>query len=520
MVVMDKPKDSGQARLEALGYKQSLNRDLGVLGNFAFSFNIIAVLASVSILYGYGLNYGGPISMVYGWMIGGFFNLFLAVSMAEICSAYPTTGGLYYWSYMLSGRKWGPLGAWLTGWSNLTAQWAFTATVDYSLAILLQAIILLSTGGGNGGGYYISKYHVIAIDAGFLITHGLVNSLPIGVLGFLGTLASVWNMVGILVLMVLIPLVSTHPRSAEWVFTSFNTDDGVGIHSYPYIFLVGLLICPLAIFGYDTSAHMTEETKASDKNGAYGLLSGVILGTVFGFAYMLGILFATGDPLHVLDPGNDAHGYAIAQVFYDAFYSRYGSGVGGIICLGVVAVSLWFCGMSTVTTNSRMVYAFSRDGAMPLSKVWHSVNRREVPIHAVWLSAFMGLVIGLPSLGSSVAFQAMVSIAGVAFYVSYALPVLLRITFSRNTFIPGPFYLGKTLSLFVGWVAVLWVVALAVMVCLPVAYPIESQTLNYAPVAFGGMLVLVLGAWVLFAHKWFQGPVREIEKLYSNPLPL
>ncbi|CAM6127845.1 unnamed protein product [Calypogeia fissa] len=517
-MVSDKPKDSGQARLEALGYKQLLNRDLGVVGNFAFSFNLIAVLGSVSILYGYGLRYGGPISMVYGWMIGGFFNLFLAVSMAEICSAYPTTGGLYYWSYMLSGPKWGPLAAWLTGWFNVTGQWAGTATVDYSVAVMLQAIILLSTGGGNGGGFSLSKYHVIAIDAGFLIIHGLLNSLSIGVLGFLGTVAAVWNLAGVLVLMVLLPLVSTHPRSAEWVFTSFNTDTGVGIHSYPYIFLLGLLICPLTVVGYDTSAHMTEETKKSDRNGAYGLISGVVMGTIFGFAFMLGIIFATGDPQHVLDPNNDAQGYAIGQVFYDAFYSRYGSGVGGIVCLGVVAIGLWLCGMSAVTTNSRMVFAFSRDGAMPFSKVWHSVDGREVPIKAVWLSVIMGLVIALPSLGSAVAFQAMVSLVGVGFFVSYALPVFCRITFARNTFVPGPFHLGKRLSLFVGWVGVIWVAALVVLLCLPVAYPVDPQTLNYAPVASGGMLVLVLAAWVLSARKWFKGPIRQIERLDPSPL--
>lgn len=93
----EKPKDSGQVRLEEMGYKQMLHRDLSVIGNFTFTFLLISVLASVSILYGYGLEFGGPISMVYGWMIGSFFNLFLTISMAEICSAFPTTGNLYYW---------------------------------------------------------------------------------------------------------------------------------------------------------------------------------------------------------------------------------------------------------------------------------------------------------------------------------------------------------------------------------------------------------------------------------------
>lgn len=97
----------------------------------------------------------------------------------------------------------------------------------------------------------------------------------------------------------------------------------------------------------------SEETKSSDKNGAYGILSAIVISVVVGWAYILGITFAVVDPQHLLDPDNDTAGYAIAQVFYDVFKSRYGSGVGGIVCLGVVAMAIWFCGMGSITSNSR-----------------------------------------------------------------------------------------------------------------------------------------------------------------------
>ncbi|CAM6115701.1 unnamed protein product [Calypogeia fissa] len=523
MVVMEngaeKPEDSGQARLEALGYKQLLSRDLGVVSNFAFSFTIIAILAGVSILYGEGLRYGGPISMVYGWLIAGFFNLCVAISMAEICSAYPTSGGLYYWSYQLSGPSWGPFAAWMTGWFNLVGQWAMTASAEYALATLLQALILLCTGGGNGGGFYASKYLVLAFHAGLLFTHALLNCLSIDLLAYLGTLGTIWNFVGVFVLGILIPLVSTERQSAKSVFTTFNTDTGAGIHSKPYIFVLGLLICPFALGGYDMSAHMTEETKASDKNAAYGILSAVITSSIFGFLYLLGIIFATPDPLSVLDPGNDARGYAIGQVFYDAFYSRYGNGTGGIICLGAVGVSIWFAALACITSNSRMVFAFSRDGAVPFSKLWHKVDKRQVPINAVWLSFTMALLIASPSLGSYVAFQAMASIATIALYIAYALPTLFRVTLARNNFVPGPFGMSKSVSLTVGWISVLWVVAMTIMFSLPVAYPITSQTLNYTPVAIGAVLVLTLGSWVLYAKRWFKGPVKTLEKAENGVHP-
>lgn len=139
----------------------------------------------------------------------------------------------------------------------------------------------------------------------------------------------------------------------------------------------------------------TEETKNADTNGPKGIISSIGISIVVGWGYILGITFAVTNIPYLLSSDNDASGYAIAEVFYLAFKSRYGSGVGGIICLGVVAVAIFFCGMSSVTSNSRMAYAFSRDGAMPLSSLWHKVNKQEVPIYAVWLSAFISFCMAL-----------------------------------------------------------------------------------------------------------------------------
>lgn len=99
----------------------------------------------------------------------------------------------------------------------------------------------------------------------------------------------------------------------------------------------------------------SEETKSSDKNGAYGILSAIIISLVVGWGYLLGLCFVVIDPAALLDTANDAGGYAVAQIFYNVFRDRYGSGTGGIVCLGIVAVAIWFCGMSSITSNSRLV---------------------------------------------------------------------------------------------------------------------------------------------------------------------
>ncbi|KAH7650622.1 Amino acid/polyamine transporter I protein [Dioscorea alata] len=387
--------------------------------------------------------------------------------------------------------------------------WAVTTSVDFSLAQLIQVIILLSTGGNNGGGYLASKYVVIAFHGGILLVHAILNSLPISWLSFFGQLAAAWNLLGVFVLMILIPTVATKKASAEFVFTHFNTDNDAGIHSKVYIFVLGLLMSQYTLTGYDASAHMTEETKNADMNGPKGIISAIGISIIVGWGYLLGITFAVTNIPELLNLDNDAGGYAIAEVFYQVFKSRYGNGVGGIICLGIVAVAIFFCGMSSVTSNSRMAYAFSRDGAMPLSAQWHKVNKNEVPINAVWLSVFISFCMALTSLGSLVAFQAMVSIATIGLYIAYALPIFFRVTLARRTFVPGPFNLGRY-GVLVGWIAVLWVATITVMFSLPVEYPVTKDTLNYTPVAVGGLLILTVSSWVISARHWFKGPITNL----------
>lgn len=103
----------------------------------------------------------------------------------------------------------------------------------------------------------------------------------------------------------------------------------------------------------DNYFFQTEETKDADKNGPKGIISSIGISIIVGWGYILGITFAVTNIPNLLSPDNDAGGYAIAEIFYRAFKSRYGNGVGGIICLGIVAVAIFFCGMSSITSNSR-----------------------------------------------------------------------------------------------------------------------------------------------------------------------
>lgn len=139
----------------------------------------------------------------------------------------------------------------------------------------------------------------------------------------------------------------------------------------------------------------TEETKNADWSSPMGIVTSVALSTVFGWIYLVALTSIMTDIPYLLDPGNDAGGYAIAQALYTAFHRRFRSGVGGLVCLGVIAVAMFLCGAAAVTSNSRMAYAFSRDGAMPLSRAWRLVNKQEVPFNVVWLTVSLTFLIAL-----------------------------------------------------------------------------------------------------------------------------
>jgi len=175
----------------------------------------------------------------------------------------------------------------------------------------------------------------------------------------------------------------------------------------------------------------------------------------------------------------------------------------------VIFSCMFFCGTFSITSNSRMMYAFSRDGALPGSKFFHKVNvKRRTPIRTVWLAVTLSFILGLPSLGSTVAFAAATSIATIGLYISYGIPIALRVIYHRN-FVKGPFHLGA-FSLPVSIIAVLWINFIAIVFILPQVNPVDSQTLNYAIVAVGIVMAYSLGLWFISARRWFTGPVMQI----------
>ena len=485
--------DADVAQLHTLGYAQELRRRMSGFSNFAVSFTIISILSGCLTLYSFGLNTGGPAELVWGWVFVGAMTLVVGLGMAEICSKYPTAGGLYYWSSKLAKGNSGPAWSWFTGWFNMLGQVAVTAGIDFGFALFLNFLINLWTG------WSLAHSHTIYLFAAILVVHALLNTFGVRVVAFLSDVSVWWHVTGVLVIVAVLAFVPTHHATASFVFTKFVNQTGWS--SSFYIVLIGLLVAQYTFTGYDASAHMTEETHTASISGPRGIVNSIWVSLVAGFVLIIGVTWAiTGKGIYALASANPV---APGVIFVNALGNH-----GAEFLLIVVIVAQGFCGMASVTANSRMVYAFSRDGAVPGHRFWHRINpRTRTPTNSIWFCATFAFILGIPYLWSQVAYAAVTSIAVIGLYIAYVIPTLLR-RLQGSSWEGGPWSLGRW-SPIIGWLGVAWVAIITVLFMLPQVSPINRDTFNYAPIAVGVVLAFSGGYWLLSARKWFKGPKAQ-----------
>jgi amino acid transporter len=510
-------------KLHELGYAQELKRGMGGFSNFAVSFTIISILSGCLTLFGYGMVIGGPASSAYGWPLVGILVTFVALAMAEICSSYPTAGGLYYWAAKVAPKN-GPIWSWFTGWFNLLGQVAVTAGIDFGFAAFFCAFLNIAFD------VEITRLILVGAYTGILAIHGLMNTFGIRLVALLNDVSVWWHVAGVLIIFGILFAVPDQHTSFSTIFSfeaaapdapSFPAGfiNGTGFSTgffgtTLYVFLIGLLLAQYTLTGYDASAHMTEETHDAEVSGPKGVYRSVVVSVIFGYILLLGVWYAvqgtTGYDNALSFQLATANVAAPAQIFLDAVGKSW-----AIFMLLIVLGAQFFCGMSSVTANSRMIYAFSRDGAIPGHQLWHKINKRtRTPTNSIWFAAVGAWLLVAPAywLGSAVAYYAVTSIAVIGLYIAYVIPTFLRLR-AGQAFRPGPWNLGKWSKL-VGTIAVVWVLFICIMLMMPQYSPggLEisfANAFNYAPVA----VLIVIGFagiyWLASAHKWFKGPIVQ-----------
>src|SRR3954463_2751481 len=500
-----------ERRLAELGYKQDLQRAWSGFSNFAISFTIISVLAGCFTTYGQAWNNGGPIAISWGWPIICGLILLVAFSMAELVSAYPTAGGIYYWASMLGGPKWG----WFTGWFNWVGLVGVVASVDYGCAQFLNATLSLyglNLGFADWGDTAHIMSETFLLFTVILILHALINIFSSPLVALFNNISVFWHVFGVTVIILVLAFIPDSHQSVDFVFTDTINNSGFGQGMFWfYVLPLGFLLTMYTQTGYDASAHLSEETRGAALGAAKGVWRAVFWSGVGGWIVLLAITFAATD----VDAINKGLGSSLA-LFSSSLTPAANKAVVVIATIGQL-----FCGMACVTSCSRMMFAFSRDRAVPGWRLWTRLNHHRVPAFAVIASCAAALLMTAPALegdesGAPYAFFAVVSICVIGLYIAYVLPVFLRWRMG-DAFQPGPWTLGRKYR-WINPAAIIWVAICVIIFCLPftpAAVPwrdeFDIRYLNYAPVTVGAVLLIVGLWWTLKAKHTFKGPVRTVE---------
>jgi amino acid transporter len=517
--------------LARLGYAQQLFREMGGFSNFAISFSIISVLTGAVLLYGYGLKFAGPVINTVGWPIVSLFTLCVAASMAELASAYPTAGGLYFWAFRLGGRGW----AWLTAWLNMLGQVTITAGINVAAATyLIGAVTRLAGVPADVAlpifGSATNWYFQLAVMVLIMVPQVLINIFGIRLTARLNDFSVWWHIGGVTVIVALLAIFGSHQNRAEFLLAHVTTTTPLEASSadlgggrlapalviadikvpsplfslvpglvalytaapLALVFLLGLLQAQWTYTGYDASAHVAEETVLARLNSAWGIVLSVAVSAVVGYVLLLVLTWSIpgGD---VATTANDA--YPVLHIAY----ANLGRGLGHVVAV-IIGGAMWLCGLASVTSMARMWYAFARDDGMPGSSLLKRVNPRYgTPVAAIVVTSVLAVLITV----YAAAYSVVTSISTITLYLAYVIPIglnwLHRCRRHGKYVTPetAPWSLGRW-SPIVNAIAMFWVAFIAVVFMLP---PNELVLWTMLLVAVG-----LAAYWWLSARGRFRGP--------------
>lgn len=481
---MNSPEPSTDEHLLArLGYRQELARRMSGFSNFAISLSIICILAGGITSFHVGLDSAGGISIGLGWPLTCLFSLCVAATMAQVGSAFPTAGGLYHWGCLLGGRGCG----WTTAWFNLAGLITVLAAInagthDFAVA----AFGVKSAGPGLRLGLVVAMTLSQAAlnHRGIRLTTRLID-------------LSGWLILAIAAVLTVSLLVAAPHLdwSRLWTFKNFTgLPDGAA--TFPkqtsplWVFALGLLLPAYTLTGFDASAHTAEETLDAARNVPRGIVRAVAVSGLVGWALVVSILLAIPDL-----PAGVTQG---ADVVHRTMRAVLPGPLATCLLVGIVLVQ-YLCGLAALTSASRMLYAFARDGGLPGSTWLKQVQPSSgSPSVAVWTAAVLsgGLILLL-------AYETIAAIGTVFLYVSYVLPVAAgALAIGRSWHRMGPWQLGAAFRP----LAVVSALGCVFLVVIGVQPP-NQQAL---PILFG-TTVLMLAVWFGFERRRFQGPPSAVE---------
>jgi amino acid transporter len=482
--------------LHGMGYAQELSRRMGGFQNFAISFSIICILAGGITAFPLSLSAAGGASVGYGWPLACGFALLVAAAMGQIASAYPTAGGIYHWASLMGGRGYG----WVAAWFNLLGLMFVVSSVNFGVFLLFRDLFLASVLGMDVSSWTTKEFMdqgwwtQTLFITGITATQAMLNHFGIRATTILTDFSG--YLIFVFAVLLTVGLLAYAPSidiARLFTFSNFSGEAGgsvwpTAIQSVGFVFLLGLLQGVYTVTGFDASAHTAEETRNASREAPRGMIHSVFWSFLFGYIMICAFILALPSVEEGAKQGWNAFPWLMSQspmpkVFKD------------ILIIGIV-ISNYLCALAGLTSTSRMMYAFARDGGLPFSGALRQVSRKHrTPVNAIWWGAVLSIIATL--YGN--AFVVLSTGCAVFLYISYMMPVAagLRAEMNGTWTTKGPFHLGAASKI----VAVLAIIGCALLIFVGVQPP--NEKVGYLIVA---MLVVMAIIWVAFEARRFRGP--------------
>lgn len=493
--------DDEAEHVEHFKYKQDLERKLTVTSIIGLGFTLMGVPFGLSSTLWISLVDGGSVTILYGWLIVGFFSLCVVLSLSEIIAKYPTAGGVYHFSAILSNDKYSQISSWLTGWFLLIGNWLYAVSI-----LFLGSQFILSIFGLKNVYYKQDMLFVVGVYFIMLTLVGFINFRFSRYLEHINKLCIFWSIGTVLVIDILLLVFAKQTNSAQHILTSF--DNSRSGWPDPLAFMVGMQSSLFTLTGYGMLFSMTDEVKTPEKNMPRGAISAMAMSVFQGLMFIIPVLVILPSLTVLLDSNPEL--MPIDLVFKTATESYIVSFLLIILLIGTVL----FQAIGAVTTASRSTYVFARDGGLPMQHLWTEVDSVEeytLPKNALFLSMGVIAVFSFLALLSPSAFNAFMGASVVSLALANGIPIFCLMLNKRKK-IKGSAFRLRHLGWLINGISVFWVVLSFVILCLPpVIRNLTWRSMNYASV----VLVLLAGFALVGYKTWganvFTGPMLDTD---------
>ncbi|KGO74488.1 Amino acid/polyamine transporter I [Penicillium italicum] len=476
--------------MQRLGKTQQFKRNFRFYSILGFTTTLMATWESILLTSTYGLTDGGRAGMVYVY-IGSFVGFFAAVvSMAEIASISPTSGGQYHWVSWLS----------VLGW-----QAAF-ASICYLCGTLIQGLLVFNYSDPSGWVYGFERWHGTLLTIAIAAVGTVVNTWGYKILPPMEGLILAIHLFGFVVVVVLMWTLYPGQASGESVWKVF-TNSGEW-PSMSLACLVGQLTPIFSWTGPDAATHMSEEVQNAALVVPWCMVSTALINGGLGFIMLITLLYKMGDIQDVLAP---ASGFS----FLPAVNHATGSMAATNAVAAIILVMEVCSAIGILATVSRQTFAFARDDALPFSKHLAHVNRRtQIPICSVLVSTIITVLLSLINIGSIAAFNAVASVMIAALFTTYILPIaaVIRVRFQPNGIPPSRFSLG-VFGLAINVFSLAWLCFAIIFTFFPTANNPTPVDMNWSILVFGAVVIFAIALYIVHGRRVYRSPVTQVLKV-------